>query len=99
MSTPETVTYREAINRALRAAMEADENVILLGEDIGAAGGSFKLTEGLQETFGPERVMDTPDLGDRFRGRLHRYGAGRIPTGGRDDVFRLRGSGIRSDRE
>jgi len=60
MSTPETVTYREAINRALRDAMQADENVILLGEDIGAAGGTFKLTEGLQEVFGPDRVMDTP---------------------------------------
>lgn len=60
MSTPETVTYREAINRALRDAMEADETVLLLGEDIGAAGGSFKLTEGLQKTFGPDRVMDTP---------------------------------------
>ena len=60
MSTPESVTYREAINRALRAALTADENVILLGEDIGAAGGSFKLTDGLQETFGPDRVMDTP---------------------------------------
>ena len=60
MSTPETVTYREAINRALRTALDADENVILLGEDIGAAGGSFKLTDGLQQTFGPDRVMDTP---------------------------------------
>ncbi len=60
MSTPETVSYREAINRALRDAMQADDNVILLGEDIAAAGGSFKITEGLLETFGPERVMDTP---------------------------------------
>jgi acetoin:2,6-dichlorophenolindophenol oxidoreductase subunit beta len=60
MSTPETVTYREAINRALRDAMQADENVILLGEDIGTAGGSFKITEGLRDTFGPDRVMDTP---------------------------------------
>jgi pyruvate dehydrogenase E1 component beta subunit len=60
MSTPETVTYREAINRALRDAMQADENVILLGEDIGTAGGSFKITEGLRDEFGPDRVMDTP---------------------------------------
>ncbi|GAC1469487.1 MAG: alpha-ketoacid dehydrogenase subunit beta [Chloroflexota bacterium] len=60
MSTPETVTYREAINRALHDAMRADENVILLGEDIGAAGGSFKITEGLLDIFGPDRVMDTP---------------------------------------
>ena len=60
MSTPENVTYREAINRALRDAMREDENVVLLGEDIAVAGGSFKITEGLLETFGPERVMDTP---------------------------------------
>lgn len=60
MSTPETVTYREAINRALRDALAADENVVLLGEDIAAAGGSFKVTEGLLEDFGPDRVMDTP---------------------------------------
>ncbi len=60
MSTPETVTYREAINQALRDAMQADENVILLGEDIGTAGGSFKITEGLRDQFGPDRVMDTP---------------------------------------
>lgn len=60
MSTPEIVTYREAINRALRHAMQADENVILLGEDIGTAGGSFKITEGLLDTFGANRVMDTP---------------------------------------
>jgi acetoin:2,6-dichlorophenolindophenol oxidoreductase subunit beta len=60
MSMLETVTYREAINRALHDAMLADENVILLGEDIGVAGGSFKITEGLRDTFGPDRVMDTP---------------------------------------
>ncbi|MGI8826449.1 MAG: alpha-ketoacid dehydrogenase subunit beta [Chloroflexota bacterium] len=60
MSTRESVTYREAINRALRDAMEADENVVLLGEDIAAAGGSFKITEGLFDIFGPDRVTDTP---------------------------------------
>lgn len=61
MSTPEsTVTYREAINTALRDAMRADETVLLLGEDIAKAGGSFKITEGLLDEFGEERVMDTP---------------------------------------
>jgi len=59
MSTPET-TYREAITAALREAMQADENVVLLGEDIAAAGGSFKVTDGLLDAFGPDRVMDTP---------------------------------------
>jgi pyruvate dehydrogenase E1 component beta subunit len=60
MSGPETVTYREAITRALRDALQADENVVLLGEDIAAAGGSFKVTDGLLDAFGPDRVMDTP---------------------------------------
>lgn len=60
MSTPEATTYREAITLALRDAMHADERVLLLGEDIATAGGAFKITEGLLDTFGPERVMDTP---------------------------------------
>lgn len=54
------VTYREAINRALADSLAADDDVFLLGEDIGAAGGVFKATEGLQARFGSERVRDTP---------------------------------------
>ncbi|WP_027283198.1 alpha-ketoacid dehydrogenase subunit beta [Rubritepida flocculans] len=50
----------QAITRALADAMEADPSVILLGEDIGQAGGPFGATRGLQERFGPERVRDTP---------------------------------------
>jgi pyruvate/2-oxoglutarate/acetoin dehydrogenase E1 component len=55
-----TVTYREALNRAMADALEEDESVFLFGEDVGAAGGAFKLTEGLFERFGPRRVRDTP---------------------------------------
>lgn len=54
------VTYREAINRALADSLAADDEVFLLGEDIAAAGGVFKLTDGLQSRFGEERVLDTP---------------------------------------
>ena len=54
------VTYRQAITQALADELEADERVILFGEDVAAAGGVFKATEGLQERFGPERVLDTP---------------------------------------
>ena len=54
------VTYRQAITRALADELEADERVILFGEDIAAAGGVFKATEGLQERFGARRVLDTP---------------------------------------
>lgn len=53
-------TYIQAINRAMREEMERDENVILLGEDVGILGGAFKATEGLLERFGRDRVVDTP---------------------------------------
>lgn len=56
----ETVTYRSAITRAMADALAADDKVFMLGEDIGAAGGAFKTTEGLHERFGGERVRDTP---------------------------------------
>lgn len=52
--------YAQAVAQALRDSMEADPTVMVLGEDIGAAGGSFKGTRGLLEAFGPERVRDTP---------------------------------------
>jgi pyruvate/2-oxoglutarate/acetoin dehydrogenase E1 component len=55
-----TVTYKEAIRRAMADALEADESVFMLGEDIAAAGGAFKTTEGLMERFGETRVLDTP---------------------------------------
>jgi acetoin:2,6-dichlorophenolindophenol oxidoreductase subunit beta len=54
------ITYRAAIAMAIGDAMEADADVFTLGEDIGAAGGAFKATEGLFERFGARRVLDTP---------------------------------------
>jgi len=54
------MTYLEAIADGLRQAMRADPSVIVLGEDVGAYGGAFKLTKGLQDEFGPWRVIDTP---------------------------------------
>lgn len=54
------ITYLEAIREALLEEMARDENVFLLGEDIGAYGGAFKVTEGLQARFGEQRVLDTP---------------------------------------
>ncbi|MDX6552066.1 MAG: acetoin:2,6-dichlorophenolindophenol oxidoreductase subunit beta [Gaiellales bacterium] len=54
------VTFREAINRALSDALEEDDRVFLLGEDIGAAGGAFKVTDGLFDEFGDRRIRDTP---------------------------------------
>jgi 2-oxoisovalerate dehydrogenase E1 component beta subunit len=54
------LTYLEAISDALRVALASDERVLLLGEDIGAFGGAFKVTAGLQRDFGADRVIDTP---------------------------------------
>lgn len=54
------VTYREAVIRALGDELEDDPNVVLIGEDVGAAGGVFKATVGLHERFGGRRVRDTP---------------------------------------
>ena len=54
------LSYRQAVTQALADELEADERVILFGEDVAAAGGVFKATEGLQERFGPRRVLDTP---------------------------------------
>ena len=53
-------TYLEAIRQALFEEMERDPNVFMLGEDIGAYGGAFKVTDGLLERFGEQRVIDTP---------------------------------------
>jgi len=53
-------TMAEAINAAMHYGMEHDENMVLLGEDVGLSGGVFRLTEGLQASFGEERVIDTP---------------------------------------
>ena len=54
------LSYREALNEALVQAMDADPDVILIGEDIGAYGGAFGVTRGLQDRFGTRRVIDTP---------------------------------------
>jgi 2-oxoisovalerate dehydrogenase E1 component beta subunit len=56
----QAVTYLEAIRQGLWEEMEADESVFILGEDVGRYGGAFKLTEGFQEHFGADRVIDTP---------------------------------------
>ena len=53
-------TYLQALNEALRQEMERDENVFIIGEDVGQFGGCFGVTQGLYDTFGEARVMDTP---------------------------------------
>ena len=63
MSTPSDnrqLTFAQAINEAMREEMRRDSSILVIGEDVGRAGGVYKLTEGLYTEFGPERVIDTP---------------------------------------
>lgn len=61
MSTRETeITFGEAVKRGIAEEMRRDERVVMLGEDIGSAGGVFKILIGLREEFGDERIIDTP---------------------------------------
>ncbi|WP_457597823.1 alpha-ketoacid dehydrogenase subunit beta [Hydrogenimonas sp.] len=52
--------YREALNRAIDETMAIDPNVVVLGEDVGRYGGSYRVTEGLLAKYGEERLIDTP---------------------------------------
>ena len=69
--------YREALNLALREEMKADDNVFLMGEDVGVFQGAFKVTAGLLEEFGEKRVRDTPISENTFVG----MGVGAAMTG------------------
>lgn len=60
MAQTQKLTLAKGLNAGLRAAMERDPKVVLLGEDIGKLGGVFRITEGLQKDFGEDRVIDTP---------------------------------------
>ena len=55
-----TLTYRDALNHALREEMRRDERVFLMGEEVGVYQGAYKVSRGLLEEFGPMRVVDTP---------------------------------------
>ena len=63
-----TLTVRQALNAALREELERDERVVLLGEEIGLFDGAYKVTTGLMEEFGEERVRDTPISEEGFVG-------------------------------
>jgi len=54
------ITLAKGVNMGLRAAMEADPKVLVMGEDVGKLGGVFRVTDGLQKDFGEDRVIDTP---------------------------------------
>lgn len=54
------ITYREAVSRALREGLTEDENMFIIGEDIGAYGGAYAVTKGFLEEFGPRRIIESP---------------------------------------
>jgi pyruvate dehydrogenase E1 component beta subunit len=62
------ITYREALNQALREEMERDDRVFLMGEEVGVYGGAYKVSQGLLEKFGERRVIDTPICESGFTG-------------------------------
>jgi pyruvate dehydrogenase E1 component beta subunit len=64
----EAMTYREALRLAMRQEMERDERVFVMGEEVGVFDGSYKVTAGLLEEFGPDRVRDTPISEEGFVG-------------------------------
>jgi pyruvate/2-oxoglutarate/acetoin dehydrogenase E1 component len=55
-----TLTYREALNQAMREEMHRDETIVLMGEEVGFYQGAYKVSKGLLDEFGPMRVLDTP---------------------------------------
>ena len=62
------ITYREALNRALREEMQRDDSVFILGEEVGEYDGAYKVTKGLLDEFGAMRVRDTPIAENGFAG-------------------------------
>jgi pyruvate dehydrogenase E1 component beta subunit len=64
----ETMTYREALRLAMREELARDERVFIMGEEVGVFDGSYKVTAGLMEEFGPDRVRDTPISEEGFVG-------------------------------
>ncbi len=79
------VTYREALKQGIRAALQKDEKVFLMGEDVGHYGGAFAISKGLLEEFGEDRIMDVPLSESGFVGA----GIGALP--------RIRRGGIARD--
>jgi len=60
IQTEQKITYREAVREAISEAMQKDDRVFLMGEDVGRYGGCFAVSKGLLEKFGPKRIIDTP---------------------------------------
>lgn len=64
----QTITYRQAVREAMREAMQKDDRVFLMGEDVGRYGGCFNVSEGMLQEFGEDRIIDTPLSESGFTG-------------------------------
>ena len=62
------ITYRDALTRGLKEAMDSDDRVFIMGEDIGAYGGAYAVTKGFLEQYGTKRIIDTPISESGFTG-------------------------------
>ena len=93
------MSYREAMREALREALLADPRVFLMGEDVGSYGGTYAVSKGLLDEFGPERIRDTPlsELG--FVGAGIGAALGGMRPDRRSDDGQLQPAGARPDRQ
>ena len=96
---PKELSYLEAIREALVEEMRRDSKVFVLGEDVGAYGGAFGVTQGLYDEFGEMRGHRHADLRVGDHRREHRRGAARLSPGGGDAVRRLHLVRLRPDRQ
>ena len=87
-----------AQHRAARRACDADDRVVVFGEDVGALGGVFRITDGLTRDFGERALLRHPAGRGRHRRLRGRHGDGRLAAGRGDAVRRLRLPGVRADR-
>lgn len=63
-----TISIRDALKKAMTEEMKRDEKVFLMGEEVGQYQGSYKVSKGMLEEFGPKRVIDTPITEEGFTG-------------------------------
>ncbi len=93
-----TLTLAKGLNQGLHDAMDEDPQVLMMGEDIGKLGGVFRITEGLLDDFGADRIT-TPLAEAGIIGTAIGLSAARLPSGLRDPVRRLRLPGHRPDHQ
>ena len=93
------LTYKDALKEALVQEMARDKRVVFYGEDVADYGGAFKVTKGLLEAFGRDRVFNTPISEACICGTGCGAAMNGLRPGGRADVFRLRADVLRPDQQ